>query len=195
MVCGSRNHVATESGPLQSTDLELAGRARKGDRSAFHELLDRHAAFLFSLAVSRVGNAADAEDVVQETLFGAFRGLRAFEGRSSVKTWLVGILIRQTAMHRRHVMRRRVEPLESGAEAQSSPRASSPAAVADARLDVTAAIQGLSPDHRDVVVLRELHGLSYEEMAQALGLPRGTVESRLFRARRELQERLKAYLG
>ena len=62
-------------------------------------------------------------------------------------------------------------------------------------MDVTAAIKTLGPEHQEVVILREIQGLSYEEMAEVLEIPRGTVESRLFRARRELQKRLKEYLG
>jgi RNA polymerase sigma-70 factor (ECF subfamily) len=156
--------------------------------------LDRHAGYLFGVAASMVGNAADAEDVVQETLLGAFRGLRGFEGRSSVKTWLTSILIRQTAMRRRSAGRRLAASLESVPEAESGPSASPPTEATDTRIDMMAAIQELSPDHREVIVLREINGLSYEEMAEALGVPRGTIESRLFRARRQLQERLEGYL-
>jgi len=187
--------VATESGHLGTTDLELVNRARMGDRPAFHELLDRHAAFLYGLAVSLVGNAADAEDIVQETLFGAFRGLGAFQGRSSVKTWLTGILVRQTAMRHRRARRWTAGPIPPGPDGEGGPCVSAPTEAADARMDVRVALMGLSSDHREVVVLRELHGLSYDEMARALGIPRGTVESRLFRARRALQERLKGYFA
>ena len=187
--------MATETGHLQTTDPELVSRARKGDPSAFHELVDRHAAYLFGVAVSLLGNAADAEDVVQETLLGAFRGLRSFEGRSSVKTWLTSILMRQAAVRRRQLSRRPTVSLQSEAVAERAPRAASQTEATDARIDLLAAIHGLSPDHREVIVLRELHGLSYDEMAEAVGVPRGTVESRLFRARRELQERLQGYLA
>ena len=64
----------------------------------------------------------------------------------------------------------------------------------DVRMDVNAAIRALSPERREVIVLRELQGMSYEEISQVLGIPPGTVESRLFRARRQLQERLSDYL-
>lgn len=186
--------MATHSGHSQTTDLEVVKRAREGDPAAFHELLDRHAGYLFGVAASLLGNAADAEDVVQETLLSAYRGLRAFEGRSSVKTWLTSILIRQTAMRRRQAGRWKMAPLPPEDVAERAPSVASPTEAADARLDLAAAIQGLSPDHRDVIVLREFSGFSYDEIAAALGVPRGTVESRLFRARRELQERLQEYL-
>jgi RNA polymerase sigma-70 factor (ECF subfamily) len=186
--------VASGSGHLEITDLELVSRARRGDSAAFHDLLDRHASYLFGVAVSLMGNAADAEDAVQETLLGAFRGMRGFEGRSSVKTWLTSILIRQTAMRHRSAGRRPATSIESVAEVACGPSASSSTEATDTRIDLMAAIQELSPDHREVVVLRELNGLSYDEIAEALDVPRGTVESRLFRARRQLQERLQEYL-
>jgi len=186
--------VASGSGHLEITDLELINRARRGDSAAFHDLLDRHASYLFGVAVSLMGNVADAEDAVQETLLGAFRGMRGFEGRSSVKTWLTSILIHQTAMRHRSAGRRPATSLESVAEVAGGPSASSSTEATDTRIDLMAAIQELSPDHREVVVLRELNGLSYDEIAEALDVPRGTVESRLFRARRQLQERLHEYL-
>jgi RNA polymerase sigma-70 factor, ECF subfamily len=178
--------VATER---VETDLELVERARQGEAAAFHELIDRHARPLFALAYSLCPSAADAEDVVQETWVGAFRGLRQFEARSSVKTWLVRILVRQAALQRRKAGRRQLSPLDA-AEDVPAPQAS-----AEARMDVSAAIRALNPEHREVILLREIQGLAYGEMAEVLEVPRGTVESRLFRARRELQDRLKAYLG
>ena len=187
--------MATESGHWRSTDSALVEKAREGDDSAFHELVDRYASFLLTLAVSLSGNAADAEDLVQEAFSGAFRGLAAFEGRASVKTWLTRILMRQAARHLRITRKRRATflPLEAAADAGAGD--ASGHAAADTRLDVMAAIRSLSPEHQEVIVLRELQGLSYEEMAQVLEVPRGTVESRLFRARRAMQELLKAYLG
>jgi len=160
--------------------------------AAFHELVDRHAAYLYGMAASLVSNAADAEDAVQETLAGAFRGLRSFREESSVKTWLTGILVRQAARQARggrHAARSiNQEAAREQAAVPGTPKA-------DIRMDVQAALLGLRADYREVIVLRELQGLSYEEIAQALGIPTGTVESRLFRARRELQELLRDYVA
>ena len=178
-----------ENGHLP-TDGELVKQARKGDMEAFHLLVDRYASYLFALAASLLGNQADAEDVVQECLMGAFRGLHGFRQQSSVKTWLTAILIRQASAFRRsRSLWRRLGPLKEQAPAVASqgPRS-------DSRLDVREAIAALPQEFRQAVVLRELHGLSYEEIAQALGVPRGTVESRLFRGRRLLRESLKDYL-
>jgi RNA polymerase sigma-70 factor (ECF subfamily) len=186
--------VAESTSPGAADD-ELLRKAAGGDGRAFHTLVDRHAQRLFRLAVSLVGNAADAEDVVQETFAGAFKGLRAFEGRASVKTWLTRILFTQAAKWRRdrgrrEAGRRDYRPLESAEEQ---------ATVADetfgvgAKIDLQAALSRLSEEHREVLVLREFEGMAYEEMAEVLGVPRGTIESRLHRARNELRERLRSY--
>jgi RNA polymerase sigma-70 factor (ECF subfamily) len=182
---------------LPVSDLDLLCRARNGDGGAFHELVDRHGASLFRLAFLLVGNGADAEDVVQETLMGAFRHLNRFRGHSSVKTWLRAILTNQAAMQRRTRVRRKVVALldEEGDSAalEEVPEAGSAVEQTDARLDVQAVLSALSPEHRQVIVLREYEGMSYQEIAEVLGVPHGTVESRLFRAREHLKQLLKGY--
>lgn len=185
--------AAAENGPLSQSqsDLDLLRQARHGDLGAFHRLVDRYASYLYGLGVGLVGGAHDAEDLVQETLIGAFRGLGAFREESSVKTWLTRILIRQAARHHR---RGGAAMAATSLEAAPEPAKPAGTARADLRMDVVAAIQALAVEHRQVIVLRELHGLSYEEIAQVLDVPRGTVESRLFRARRALQELLRDYL-
>jgi len=172
---------------LEPTDRDLVTRARDGDRGAFHTLVDRHASRLYEVAAMMIGNTTDAQDIVQETLLGAFQGLRRFEARSSVKTWLSGILIRQVALFWRRGSLRHSIPIDA---LVNDPSVATPGATdhADARLDLAALLSKLSDEHREVIVLREIDGLSYDEMAEALGLPRGTVESRLFRARQLLKE-------
>lgn len=172
------------------TDGELVEQAAKGDMEAFHLLVDRYASYLFTLAVGLLGNQTDAEDVVQECLTGVFRGLHSFRQQSSVKTWLTAILIRQVSAFRRaRSLWRRAGTLKGQAPPSPSrgPRS-------DARLDVRAAIATLPEEFRQTIVLRELLGLSYEEIAQVLAVPQGTVESRLFRGRKLLREALKDYL-
>ena len=183
---------------FEASDAELLERARRGDDAAFHELVDRHAGRLYRLAFSLSGNAADAEDILQETFSGAFRGLAGFESRSSVKTWLTQILVRQAARHHRSRGKFRVVSFGDALEAAAEPSARSRPDAAgnlDARLDVLTMIETLSPEHRQVIVLREIEGLSYAEIAEALHVPRGTVESRLHRARQELRERFKGYFA
>lgn len=168
-------------------DLKLLRRAGMGESKAFSALVNRHADRLYRLAYSLLGNAADSEDVLQETFAGAYRGMNAFEGRSSVGTWLTRILVTQAAKWRRD-RRRPTQPLPDQTSSQSGQSA------VDHRLDLQAALDQLSAEHRQVLVLREFEKMSYEEMALVIGVPRGTVESRLHRARAELREMLKAYL-
>ena len=182
---------------MGSTDLDLLHRARWGENAAFHELIDRHGAALFRLAFLLVGSESDAEDVVQETLLGAFRNLKTFKGHASVKTWLTRILARQAAMQRRKRARWRMVSLEGAGDEAGSPRpvsdAESGARQADARLDVQAVLGAVSPEHRQVILLREFEGMSYREISDVLDVPCGTVESRLFRARQQLKSLFEGY--
>jgi RNA polymerase sigma-70 factor (ECF subfamily) len=180
-----------EAGFLQESDeLELARKAAGGDERAFSTLVQRHMERLFRLAWSLVGNAADAEDAVQETLAGAYDGLKKFRAQSSVKTWLTQILVRQAALVRRKRKRYAAGSIEA-AEGQTAMEGGSEAS--GRAMDLHAALERLSPEHREVLVLREFEQMSYEEMALVVGVPRGTIESRLHRARGELREKLKAY--
>jgi RNA polymerase sigma-70 factor (ECF subfamily) len=190
----------------EASDLELVRSAGGGDDDAFHTLVDRHAAMLFRVAQSLTRNRADAEDLLQETFVGAYRGLSSFAGRSSVKTWLVQILTRQAAKawhrSRHHRSARSIDAAAAGDDGNSGDAgvrgyagdralsSESPAAAVDRRLDVAAVLKQISAPHREILVLREIRGLSYEEIAQVLEVPRGTVESRLSRARAEFREKL-----
>jgi RNA polymerase sigma-70 factor (ECF subfamily) len=174
-------------------DTELLEQIGRGDQAAFRTLLDRHARYLFGVAHAMSGSAADAEDLVQETLVGALTSAGKFRGESSVRTWLVRILINRVRMWRRSRKSRGLDETMSVTGSLAS--ASAPVAGAvDAKLDLTQMLAQLTPEHRQVIILRELQGMSYEEMAQALDVPRGTVESRLHRARDELRKRFKGYL-
>jgi RNA polymerase sigma-70 factor (ECF subfamily) len=186
---------------LQLSEIELVRAAAKGDAEAFRALTDRHIGDLFRLALSLSGRRADAEDICQETLVGAFKGAGRFDGRSSFKTWMTRILLRQAAKNWKKEKRRNSVSLDSNANRDDhgartrlnpiEPRAS--VADVDVKLDLLEVIKKLGPDHQQIVVLRELQGLSYEEISQTLGIPCGTVESRLFRARIELRKLLKDY--
>ncbi len=176
-------------------DIELVRKIGRGDREAFRVLVNREGRYLYGIAYALVGNAADAEDMVQETFAGMLSS--RFRGESSLRTWLVRILVRRVGMLRRsrHGMRREGR-LEVQTADGSGTRWMTPSGSAgtEAKLDLATMLESLSPEHRAVMILRELHGLTYEEMAAALGLPRGTVESRLHRARAELRKRFKDYL-
>lgn len=168
------------------SDAELLQQINAGEHKAFDELLRRHGAYLYGVAHSLLGHAADAEDVVQESLMAAIGG--GYRGEASVKTWLVAIVVRQAGMLRRKHFRHLMRLTRSGEHAGHHDRPSDVAAV-DARLDLATMLRELSMEHRQVIVLRELEQMSYAEIAEALHLPRGTVESRLHRAREELREK------
>jgi RNA polymerase sigma-70 factor, ECF subfamily len=176
------------------TEQELVRHLRRGDPSAFHRLVDAYGDRLFGLAFSLVGNAADAEDIVQETLAGAFRGIKSFEQRAALWTWLARILVRQVARWRRSTRSRKTLRLDDDDQspgghepAQPGP---SPQIGVDAKVDLAAALETLSAEHREVIVLREIEQMSYEQITEVLGIPPGTVDSRLYRARAELRKRL-----
>lgn len=182
---------------VRQGDHDLAERAGRGDRAAFHTIVDLYAHDLFRLARSLSPTADDADDIVQETLIAAFRGLAKFDGRSSLKTWLSRIAMKRAAKawHKNRRSRMSVS-LDAAADATGlEPRLATGSADGrvDQRLDLMEMLPTLTPEYREVVVLREVQGMSYAEIASTLGLPQGTVESRLHRGRCELREKLAAY--
>ena len=193
---GSRDPGVEDAAERSRQDLLLLRRAGDGDGAAFAELVERHGRSMYRLAYLLIGSSADAEDVLQETWAGAFKSLRRFEGRSTVRTWLTRILTTQVALWRRK-RRGGIVSLDDapGAEADALPRPEASAnRRSDWQADLDVALSRLTADHREVVVLREVEGLSYDEIAEALRVPRGTVESRLHRARGELRKHLSAYV-
>jgi len=174
-------------------DAELLRRTAHDDPTAYRELVNRHARYLYGIAFSLSGNAADAEDLVQETFAATLKS--QYRGEAAVRTWLVQILVRQAAMLRR----RRKHPAVAGRiglSDQVSAATPKPSGLmgTEARVELAGMLETVSPEHRQVIVLREVEGLSYEEIATTLGVPRGTVESRLHRARAELRQRFAGYL-
>ena len=186
MDAASRPGETAQDGP---GDAELLRRSYDGDQAAFRTLVDRHARYLTGVGMALTGNLADAEDIVQETFVAALTS--RFRGEAKVRTWLVQILVRRSAMLRRSRKRERGSPPMKGEGERSRP---SEVGGTDARLDLAQMLEGLTPDQRQVIVLRELEGMTYEEMAAALHVPRGTVESRLHRARAALKELFRGYL-
>lgn len=180
---------------MEVSDQDLVRSAVAGDEAAFHALVDRHAPVLFRSALGLSRNRADAEDLLQDTLIAAHRGLKQFAGRSSVRTWLQTILTRKAfkALHRSRHQRSALSidaentPKQVTQDSAMLMRAESENI--NQRMDVMQVLQSLSDPHREVLVLREIQGLSYEEIAAQLQVPRGTVESRLYRARAEFRER------
>jgi RNA polymerase sigma-70 factor (ECF subfamily) len=174
----------------------LVRRIQKGDRQAFEELLDTYEARVYRLAMRFTGNVSDAEDVTQEIFLGVYKSLANFRGDSSLGTWIYRIAMNHCLEFRR---KRRLEsiPLEEELTLVVSDWRDDPAQSADKQEiseRVEAAINALSPQHRDVIVLHELQGLTYQEVAATLNVPVGTVKSRLSNAFRRLRDLLGGYM-
>jgi RNA polymerase sigma-70 factor (ECF subfamily) len=181
-------------------DRELVAAARGGDRDAFRALFERYHRRAYALAFGVVRHKDDALDVVQDAFIKAHKYLDKFEGNSSFYTWLYRIVMNLAIDHlRKH---RRVKPvelddakLEEGGDESLLPRilGGNPGRALmdkEIRARIDEALGELSENHRAVLVMRELEGLSYEEMAQAMACSKGTIMSRLFHARRNMQKRL-----
>ncbi|HVT91142.1 MAG TPA: RNA polymerase sigma factor [Tepidisphaeraceae bacterium] len=171
---------------MSDDELEMVGKLKKGDSQSWRWLVDRYGNRLYGLARGIVGSSEDAEDVVQETLSGAFRSIRGFQGRASLWTWLVRILVRQAS--RRRAQARAVDRFDETDE--SSPSSTSGNKGVDARVDLDAALMKLNVEHRQILLLREMEQMTYDEISESLEIPIGTVESRLYRARLELRRSL-----
>ncbi len=179
-------------------DEELVARARQGDRRAFRILVERYEEDVAATVVAMLGPSAEVDDVAQEVFIRFYRALDQFRGEATVGTYLTRIAINRSLDALRRRKRRLARFLSRDDEAA---RISEPALDADQRLDarerrrlVHRAIRALPPKHRAVMVLRMIEGYSTEETAEMLGLPYGTVLSRLSRAHAKLKAWLTPYL-
>ena len=197
MVSTSRDAVASAAHDADAIDV---ARIRAGDLDAFETLVRRHEATVYRVAFRMLGNRDDAADTVQDTFLRAYRAVSRFRGDAAFRTWLVGIAInvcrtRLTSAPAR--MARRSESLDE--EREDAPRPALPdrrpspedaALGAELRAAVAAALRRLPAEHREVLVLREVEGLEYGELASVLRCRLGTVKSRLARARAALRAAL-----
>lgn len=182
----------------RAEDDRLVARALGGDGKAFEELYERHRHTVFKVAYGMTRNAEDALDVVQETFLKAHRSLARFERRASVVTWLCQIAVHQAIDLSRRRKVRQAEQLDEklvadGVDGPRSGHELPPAENAQARelqAALDQALGKLSEKHRTVFVLYTVKGLSYKEIADAVGISIGTVMSRLFYARKNLQAML-----
>jgi RNA polymerase sigma-70 factor (ECF subfamily) len=181
-------------------DRELVTAAQRGDRDAFKTLFERYHRRAYALALGVVRHPDDALDVVQEAFIKAHKHLDKFEGNASFYTWLYRIVMNLAIDHlRKHRKVKPVELDETRLEVEGDdpllPRilGGNPGqALIDKQIRsrIDDALDQLSENHRAVLVMRELEGLSYEDMAQAMSCSKGTIMSRLFHARRNMQKRL-----
>ncbi|MCS7034924.1 MAG: RNA polymerase sigma factor [Phycisphaerae bacterium] len=175
------------------TDESLLIRDLKnGSARAYQLVLEKHGPSLLRLATALLGNAADAEDVLQQTMLSSLTSIGSFRGEAALKTWLTRILLNQISRVRKQRATRSALSLERDLPPTPPARGSVSSLVA-AKADVMTMLASLSSEHRDILTLRELEGLSYREIADVLGIPQGTVESRLFRAREQLKQKFAGY--
>ena len=195
--------LETAGGAMGSTaDLVLVDRCRRGDPEAFARLVALHEGMVFNLAARLLGEVEEARDVAQNVFLHVYQKLSQFQGRSALKTWIYRITVNQCHNRRRWWQSRSREKEEPLDDTPTSPHArgladerpqSSPFHETRRRERARRVQEGLlrlSFDHRTVLVLREIEGLSCEEIAHTLGVAGGTVKSRLSRAREALRREL-----
>ena len=162
-------------------DRELLARVATRDEVAFRRLYDRYATRVFRYALTILGSQHLAEEVVQETMVAVWEGAGSFKGSSRVSTWIFGI-----ARNQAHALRRRES---RGERVPDEPAVlPDPAERVEVQDRVLAAVEELPPEQREVVFLAFYEGLSYREIARILGVPEGTVKSRMYFAKRKLRE-------
>lgn len=187
----------------KSSDQLLVERVRQGDRSAFDVLVGKYQHKIIKLVGRYVRDPDEALDVSQEAFIKAYRALQSFRGESAFYTWLYRIAI-NTAKNHLAAARRRPEDFELDLQdpdqyelqARLKEIATPEGAVLteEIRRTVNEAIENLPEDLRTAIILRELEGMSYEEIATTMECPVGTVRSRIFRAREAIDKRLKPLL-
>ena len=195
--------MTTDPTNADDTDQELVRRVQAGDQTAFNLLVLKYQHRVLKLVGRFVNDAAEAEDVAQEAFLKAYRALASFRGDSAFYTWLYRIAI-NTAKNALVSQRRR--PVDFDLDLQDPDQYERHAKLKEAdtpegvlltdeiRAVVEEAMEQLPEDLRTAIVLRELEGLSYEEIAEAMDCPVGTVRSRIFRAREAIDKKLKPLL-
>lgn len=178
----------------------LIERAKRGDAEAFAVLVQRYQRRVVGVAQAVVHNQDDAVELAQETLVRAFQNLPRFEERSSFSTWLYRIATNLSIDFRRHQGRHttlRGEDADNEIRRLPSAQGDSFKAAVRSELSqrISKALEELTPEHRTVILLREVEGLSYDEIAEVTQCPRGTVMSRLHYARNRLRQILKDVKG
>ncbi|HEX4264663.1 MAG TPA: sigma-70 family RNA polymerase sigma factor [Verrucomicrobiae bacterium] len=195
---------SADSAPPPVEESELVGRARKGDLSAYDQLVQRYQERIYATVYHMTSNHEDANDLAQEAFIKGFQALKSFKGGSSFYTWVYRIAVNKTInflKQRKNRAQMSLNDLDFNAEhdpdlvalvSDKTPRRE--AGLTELQEKLNEAMQKLSEPHRLVVTLHDVQGLSHEEIAKIMGCNIGTVRSRLFYARQQLQGFLSDYL-
>lgn len=197
-----------QAGPHADPDTGLVLSARQGDLSAFETLVAKHQKRMLNIAFRIVGDYDDACEVMQDAFVSAYKNLKGFRQEAKFSTWLTAITVNLSKNRlKRLAIRRQREPVSldepvrtDDGEVMPDPPSKEPSVLdrmekQDVKEKVGDCIKELDPDFREVLVLRDLQDLSYEEIAGMLNVAAGTVKSRLFRARESVKECLKKAMG
>lgn len=200
------DNLKTGAAPeLEETDEELVRRSRNGEVDAYDELVRRHQGRIYATLYHMTSNHEDANDLTQDAFVKAWQVLDSFKGGSSFYTWLYRIAVNKTLNFLKQRGRRfqmSLNDLDANVEnnpelvalvSEQTPQRE--VGLAELQEKLNAALQKLSETHRTVVVLHDVQGMSHEEIGRILGCNTGTVRSRLFYARQQLQAHLSDYLS
>jgi len=205
-MAGSLNHKIEEvpeeaNGPA---DEELVLRSQQGDMHAFDELVERYHGKIYGLTYNMTSNREDAEDLTQEVFVKAFEALPRFQGKSSFYTWLYRIAVNKTINYRKKRNRKRALSLDQFDQeiktdetyhdltTKGSPLRN--ISLSELQEKLNEALQHLSEKHRTVVVMHDMQGIPHDEIAKVVKASVGTVRSRLFYARRQMQAELTEFM-
>jgi RNA polymerase sigma factor (sigma-70 family) len=192
------------SEPAPAEEMDLVKQARRGDLHSYDELVRRYQQRIYATIYHMTSNHEDANDLAQETFIKAFHALKTFKGGSSFYTWIYRIAVNKTInflKQRKHKPQMSLDDLDFNAEhdpdlvaliSEKTPRRD--LGLAELQEKLNAALQRLSEPHRLVVTLHDVQGLSHEEIAKVMDCHIGTVRSRLFYARQQLQAYLSDYV-
>jgi RNA polymerase sigma-70 factor (ECF subfamily) len=189
-------------------DYELVSLCKKGDMDAFEALVKKHQKRMFNIAYRMLGNYDEASDIVQDAFVSAYRGMRTFIGRAKFSTWLCAIVmnhsknrLKQLKAQLHHEKYSINDPSPEGeGQVQKQPASDEPSALErleqrDVQRKVQQCIDSLDGEFREVLVLRDIQGFSYDEIGDMLRIPGGTVKSRISRAREAMRDCLKKMMG
>lgn len=199
--------IAAPVGLRSSANHEFIERLKRGEAAAFEELVSERSGEIYGLLFRLTENGEEARDLTQETFLRAFQNIDRFRGEADVRTWIYRIAINQARNRSRWWRRRRRDatssldatPGESGQSiistlAEPSQNPEQQTLARERELALRSALQRLGQAYRETVILRDIEGFTYEEIAETLGINVGTVKSRLARGRRELRKKLEGSL-